>query len=91
MRHHEAIYVPTDTVVEVGGYSLFRNPANDATDYVSELEEDCDVIVLTIEEAHDLFIAGMRRQRWVKGVLAGETVDEHPDFKTYIQSKGISI
>jgi predicted aspartyl protease len=53
MTKYDCIYVPTEVVEDIG-YSLFRNPAQEATDYVSELEEVCKVIVITEDELLDL-------------------------------------
>ena len=90
MDKYSTVYVPDRN----GNFKLqeFEEDYHEWRDVHSEetLSAKSNVIVLTIEEAHNLFIAGMRRQRWVKESLDGEIVPEHPDFATYLTSKGIN-
>ena len=78
MKQYNNVYVPVY--------------GKDATHYLSDhtpLAESGQVIVLTIEEAFDLWSAGQKRG-WAEA-LHGEEDSGEPNFEPYLKSKGINI
>ena len=83
MNLYDKIWIPEKTQG-----MAFRDKEGDTPSIVSG-----PVIVLSIEEALDIWKAGMKRATEIAkmAIREEEGNPDAPDFKTYLQSKGISI
>jgi hypothetical protein len=89
MDKYSTVYVPDRN----GNFKLqeFEEDYHEWRDVHSEeaLSAKSNVIVLTIEEAFDLWSAGQKRG-WAEA-LHGEEDSGEPNFEPYLKSKGINI
>lgn len=87
MKQYDKIYVPHPT----GDYEVFEIGFEDPER--GRLINEENVIVLTIEEAIEMWSAAERRDRWFFEMeeFEKQNLPEPPDFRTYLKSKSIEI
>lgn len=86
MKQCKIIFVPNDKGQQETDYLLCRN---DIEHPVAGLDQEQNVIVLTIEELREVWDAG-----WENGYddAQEDPVEKpSPNFKTYLTSKGITL
>lgn len=92
MKKYDKIYVPHNRKehgvwMDNNHYVIHDGFAG--PDYRKEVVPIKSIIVLTIEELSEVFIAGQQYQSGIHPY--SNIVSNLPDFKTYLQSKGINI
>lgn len=88
MTKYDKIYIPCDE----NDSALFAAWGEEATDYVGAIQEKENVIVATLEDLQNMWLAAEFRANWIRttgGPYPALNSSIYPDLKTYLGLKGI--